>query len=197
MAISGDQIIAEGRKFLGLPYVFGAAGPKSFDCSGLVQYVLKQLGVSAPRTSNAQWGWVKKIQQADLQPGDLIFEQWPGDGPAPGHVVIYAGGGQVIEAPHTGADVRIRAWSPNETTIVGYGRVPGSSGSTGGGTSGGGLNLLSLALPQPVLDMFADAEHALQAMMWILNPENWVRIIAGVFGVFFAVGGITMLVGAA
>ena len=106
---------------------------------------------------------------------------------------------QITGSPEGFSDIdeAIRAWSPNETTIVGYGRVPGSSGSTGGGTSGGGLNLLSLALPQPVLDMFADAEHALQAMMWILNPENWVRIIAGVFGVFFAVGGITMLVGAA
>jgi peptidoglycan DL-endopeptidase CwlO len=77
--LSGASIVAEAKKFVGDPYAYGAAGPSSFDCSGLVQYVLTQLGVkSVPRTSEAQWGWVTKISRSQLQPGDLIFEQWGG-----------------------------------------------------------------------------------------------------------------------
>jgi hypothetical protein len=196
MAVTGAQIIAEAHKFLGDPYVFGAAGPSTFDCSGLVKYVLEQLGVkSVPRTSEEQWAWVKKIQRSDLQPGDLIFEQWPGDQSPPGHVVIYAGGGKVIEAPHTGADVQLRSWSPDETTITGYGRVPGAalSGGTGGGGGGGGL----LSLPASVTGFFGDATQFVQALMWLVNPENWMRILAGVAGVLLGLAGIAFLVKAA
>lgn len=195
MAVTGAQIIAEARKFLGDPYVYGAAGPSTFDCSGLVQYVLTQLGVKGvPRTSEAQWGWVKKIQRADLQPGDLIFEQWPGDNSPPGHVVIYAGGGKVIEAPQPGQDVHVRSWSPDETTITGYGRVPGAalSGATGS-SGGGGL----LHLPAAVTSFFSDATDFVHALMWLVNPENWMRIIAGAAGVLLGLAGIVFLVKAA
>lgn len=198
MAITGQQVIDEAKKFLGRPYVLGGAGPNTFDCSGLVQYSLSRLGLSGvPRTSEAQWAWVQKISQSQLQPGDLIFEQWPGDQAAPGHVVIYAGGGKVIEAPHTGANVRIRSWSASETTIVGYGRAPGLAGASGGSSgSGGGLlgNLLSLSLPDGVLKMFEDVGTMFQKLMWIMNPENWARIIAGFFGVFLAMFGIAFLI---
>lgn len=193
--ISGQSIVDEARRFLGDPYVYGAAGPSTFDCSGLVQYVLTKTGVKGvPRTSEAQWGWVQKIQKSQLQPGDLIFEQWPGDNSPPGHVLIYAGNGKVIEAPHTGADVHLRSWSPAETTIVGYGRVPGAAASSGGGTS---LLGAVLSLPAGVTGMFEDAATLAQGAMWLVNPENWARIIAGVFGFFLAAFGIAFLIGAA
>lgn len=194
--ISGQQILEEGKKFLGDPYAYGAAGPSSFDCSGLVQYVLSQLGMhGVPRTSEDQWAWVQKIDRSQLQVGDLIFEQWPGDDTAPGHVVIYAGGGQVLEAPHTGANVRLRSWSPSETTIVGYGRVPGAAGGgTGGGGGGSGLLGGLISFPADVLGVFKTGEQLLAKLMWLFNPENWARIVAGLFGVLLAAFGIGFLI---
>jgi cell wall-associated NlpC family hydrolase len=115
---------------IGKPYVYGAAGPNAFDCSGLVQYSLEQIGLTnVPWTSESQYAWAIPTTPTILNPilpGTLIFEQWPEDTDSPpGHVVIYNGNGTVIEAPHTGADVWVRSWSPSETTIVGYGLVPG------------------------------------------------------------------------
>jgi hypothetical protein len=154
MAATGTELAAEADKFLGVPYVWGGESPRGFDCSGLVAYALGRLGVRAPRTSEQQWGWVQRIPQGQLQPGDLIFEQWPGE-VSPGHVAIYAGGGQIIQAPAPGQGVQKVAWSPGIVQrqggrIVGYGRVPGltyagepatiggkggASSSPGGGSS--------------------------------------------------------------
>jgi len=124
---TGSQFAAVAETHVNAPYVFGAKGPDAFDCSGLVWWSLHQVGVStAAESSEEQWAWVTRIPLSRLQPGDLIFEQWPGDDQAPpGHVVIYVGGGKVAEAPQPGQDVHVRAWSPSETWIVGYGQVPG------------------------------------------------------------------------
>src|SRR5580692_253289 len=85
--ISGAEIVTEVEKFVGDSYVYGAAGPSTFDCSGLVQYVLTTLGVqNVPRTSEDQYAWVDKVSQQQLQPGDLVFAQFPGDNASPGHV---------------------------------------------------------------------------------------------------------------
>lgn len=119
-----QSFINSALRQVGKPYQYGGAGPDTFDCAGLVQYCLIQVGVqNVPRTSESQWVWTEHIGFAGLEEGDLIFEQWPGDNDPPGHVCIYLSTGQVIEAPHTGEDVHVRAWSPTETTIVGYGRV--------------------------------------------------------------------------
>jgi hypothetical protein len=192
--VTGAAIVAEARKFLGDPYVYGAAGPSTFDCSGLVQYVLHKLGITAPRTSEDQWSWVDKIDRKQLAPGDLIFEQWPGDNAPPGHVVIYIGGGKVIEAPQPGESVHVRSWSPSETTIVGYGRPRGSTTPGGSGGGGGGFSLLSL--PGDVLQMFDTAASFFQKLMWIVNPENWARVIAGGAGVFLLLFGLGFLIAA-
>lgn len=199
MSINGSQIVAEAKKFLGDPYVWGAQGPSSFDCSGLVEYVMQQLGVKAvPRSSEAQYGWVQKVTAANLQAGDLVFSQWPGDNQAsPGHVAIYAGGGQVIEAPGSGQTVhQVPLDASYKAHVVGYGRAPGAAGGGAGGSSGGG-GLLGLFLPAPVLQMFTDAETLAQSMMWLINPENWARIMAGAFGFFLAIFGLGFLVAAA
>lgn len=115
---------------VGKPYIYGAIGPDAFDCSGLIFAELGRLGLDVGRTSEAQWATIVNdgdaITESQMEPGDLIFEQWQGDTDAPpGHVITYIGGGQVVEAPHTGAYVQIRAWSPYETQIIGYGRIPG------------------------------------------------------------------------
>ncbi|QHC29098.1 MULTISPECIES: C40 family peptidase [unclassified Streptomyces] len=90
---------------IGKPYVYGATGPSSFDCSGLTSYAYAQAGVSIPRTSEEQANIGTRIyNQSDLQVGDLVF--FYGD---IHHVGLYAGGGQVLHAPHTGAVVRYEA----------------------------------------------------------------------------------------
>ncbi|MER7915086.1 MULTISPECIES: C40 family peptidase [unclassified Streptomyces] len=90
---------------IGKPYVYGATGPSSFDCSGLTSYAYAQAGVSIPRTSEEQANIGTRIySQSDLQVGDLVF--FYGD---IHHVGLYAGNGQVLHAPHTGAVVRYEA----------------------------------------------------------------------------------------
>ncbi|WP_030182021.1 C40 family peptidase [Streptomyces sp. NRRL S-813] len=90
---------------IGSPYVYGATGPSSFDCSGLTSWAYAQAGVSIPRTSQAQANIGTRIySQSQLQVGDLVF--FYGD---LHHVGLYAGNGQVLHAPHTGASVRYEA----------------------------------------------------------------------------------------
>ncbi|WP_261559518.1 C40 family peptidase [Frankia tisae] len=90
----------------GKPYVYGAEGPSSFDCSGLVQYVFKQLGKSLPRTTDAQFAASTRVSQYNKQPGDLIFLGSPGN---IYHVGIYAGDGKMWVAPHTGSVVKLQS----------------------------------------------------------------------------------------
>jgi cell wall-associated NlpC family hydrolase len=86
---------------LGKAYVWGAAGPDVFDCSGLVVYAYQAMGVSLPHSSYSLWNAGVYVSRDQLQPGDLVFF----DGL--GHVGIYIGGGQFIHAPHTGDVVKI------------------------------------------------------------------------------------------
>lgn len=110
--------IAVAEKYLGMAYVWGGASPATgFDCSGLVQYSFGQAGISLPRVADAQAAATRHITFAQAQPGDLVFF----DSPDIGHVGIYLGGGMMIDAPHTGAVIRIESiWWP---TLVGFGRV--------------------------------------------------------------------------
>ena len=85
---------------LGKPYVWGATGPGSYDCSGLVQAAWASAGVQIPRTTYEQWAALPHIARSALEPGDLIYM----DGI--GHVVMYVGGGYIIDAPKTGMNVQ-------------------------------------------------------------------------------------------
>jgi len=87
----------------GDPYVWGTAGPDRFDCSGLVWYVFKQLGVKLPRTVAGQYNSGRPISKDQLQPGDLVFFR------NLGHVGIYIGNSQFVHAPHTGSYVRVES----------------------------------------------------------------------------------------
>jgi cell wall-associated NlpC family hydrolase len=90
---------------LGKPYVFGAEGPNSFDCSGLVCYVYAQIGVRLPRVTFSQVHCGQPVAVSQLVAGDLVFFR------NNGHVGIYLGGGWFIHAPHTGDVVKISALS--------------------------------------------------------------------------------------
>lgn len=89
---------------IGSPYVWGAEGPNSFDCSGFTSYVFKNAaGISLPRTSSAQAGYGKTVSKSNLQPGDLVFFNTSGSGVS--HVGIYIGGGNMIHSPSSGKTV--------------------------------------------------------------------------------------------
>jgi cell wall-associated NlpC family hydrolase len=96
------------KEYLGTPYVWGGESPKGFDCSGLLQFVWGKIGVRIPRVTYDQWQAGKAVSRGALRPGDAVFFRGSdARGNLPGHVGMYIGGGRFIEAPHTGATVRI------------------------------------------------------------------------------------------
>lgn len=111
----GERIIDLASREAGDPYVYGAAGPDAFDCSGFTQYVFAQVGISLPHSSSAQAAMVEPV--SDPQVGDLVF--FTGSGGVY-HVAIYAGDNTVWHSPRSG-DVVSQA--PIWTSSVFYGRV--------------------------------------------------------------------------
>lgn len=87
----------------GMPYVWAAAGPSSFDCSGLTMWAYAQAGVGLPHSSSSQRSAGPSVGFGSLLPGDLVF--------MPGHVGMYIGGGQVVHAPTSGDVVKVVAFS--------------------------------------------------------------------------------------
>lgn len=110
---SASAVIANAKKYLGVPYVWGGTSPSGFDCSGFVQYVFRSVGISLPRVSSAQQDVGQQIPLSQVQPGDLIFRGNPAH-----HVAIYIGGGQYIHAPQTGDVVRIAPFNPSKFTTA-------------------------------------------------------------------------------
>lgn len=101
--INGDTIVKKAREYIGYPYIYGGSSPSSggFDCSGLAQYVYKQVGINIPRTTYDQIKTgIKITSKAALEKGDLIFNL-DSKGIAQ-HVMIYSGNGNVIEAQTQG-----------------------------------------------------------------------------------------------
>jgi hypothetical protein len=162
---TGDDLVSLARTQIGKPYVFGATGPNSFDCSGLVYWCMKQLGVSVGRTTYQQIFDGAAVSQSQLAPGDLVF-------PDAGHVQIYSGGGKVIEAPHTGANVR-------EVAMWGFWRArrilpPGSGASSQTATLTGVTTAAAVWSNWPIIKQL----NAISSTL--LNNKFWDR--AGMLG---------------
>lgn len=115
-------VIAAARSVLGRPYQWGRTfqGAGGGDCSGLVVFAYGKAGISLPHFTGFLINKGTEVTRADLQPGDLVF-------PDPGHVQIYTGGGNIIEAPHTGTVV-------TERPMWGFWRARRIVASTGGTT---------------------------------------------------------------
>jgi peptidoglycan DL-endopeptidase CwlO len=103
-----DTILRAAMSRRGLPYVWGAAGPASFDCSGLVQWSFAQAGITMPRVAADQAQAGPAVAVSQLEPGDLLF--YHTDPTAPdyiSHVAIYLGNGWMLQAPEPGEDVEV------------------------------------------------------------------------------------------
>ncbi|MHA6795362.1 NlpC/P60 family protein [Pseudonocardia bannensis] len=107
----GARALKAAATQLGKPYVWGAAGPNSYDCSGLTSWAFKQAGVTLPRSSSQQARVGKSVAWDDMQPGDLVFYYSPVS-----HVGIYAGGGKMINAPQSGDVVKYQTVSSSAFT---------------------------------------------------------------------------------
>jgi len=160
----GRHVVQIASKYIGTPYVWGGSSPGGFDCSGLVQYCYKQIGIHLDRTT---WDQVKEghaVQWGHFQPGDLIFSNFEGPGAGATHVVIYAGHGQVIAAPHTGGHVEYESVDVFKPYFMGARRVvpdapaglgmpavaaPGAESAAGHAGGGGTLGMSAVASHNP------------------------------------------------
>ena len=97
-----EKILAEGEKYIGTRYVYGGNTPSGFDCSGYVQYVLKNVGITVGRSSRDQYKNGVAVERANLQRGDLVFFSQGGN---ISHVGIYAGDGKLLHSPKPGETV--------------------------------------------------------------------------------------------
>ena len=115
-----SNVVGYALSQIGVPYVWGGATPGvGFDCSGLVMWAYSQVGVSLPHSSYAMWGYGVPVSRDQLQPGDIVFF----DGL--GHVGLYIGNDQFVEAPHTGTVVQIASLNDGwyAATYVGARRI--------------------------------------------------------------------------
>ncbi|GAA1960855.1 C40 family peptidase [Amycolatopsis minnesotensis] len=101
----GQRVVDSAAAQAGKPYSYGAAGPDRFDCSGLTQFVHKQVGIDLPRTSRDQRAALADVSKSDLKPGDLLFFA---DGGSVYHTGIFAGDGKMWAAPESGDVVRLQ-----------------------------------------------------------------------------------------
>lgn len=221
MSVNGAAIVAEAQRFLGDRYVYATSGPTTFDCSGLAQYVYKQLGITIPRTSQEQFAQLPAVPADQAQPGDLVF--FGGGGPgyfydgtpaAPGHVGIYIGDGKMINALNQNSGVLITSTAgavgyrrpagvaagdvTTADVILPPGIQPSDPNLTGGGSgSPGSIGNGLLSIPGDIVQFFTDldqyAADAYNALRLFFQPSTYVRIGAGLFGAGFVLAGLLLL----
>ena len=114
----GSEIVAYAMQFEGCPYVYGAAGPKSFDCSGLTKYVYAHFGYTLNRSASDQWYNGAAVSKSELQPGDLVLFNSGNRNKNATHVGIYIGGGEFIHASTSTTGVIISDLNSNYYTSV-------------------------------------------------------------------------------
>lgn len=148
MTSTADKVaalVSVAQSQVGVPYVYGGDGPAGFDCSGLVQWTAAKLGILLPRTAAAQYAATQRITTTGPAPaGALVF--FASNGTDIDHVGISIGGGYMIDAPHTGANVRVESYTSwndfvgaTDPFVTTGGGVSTLDATTAGGVSNAGL----------------------------------------------------------
>lgn len=101
----GRAVLLAAESRIGAPYRYGGSGPDGFDCSGLVIYAHRQVGIAVPRTAAEQYSQATPVDRSALRPGDLVFFRLSGRDV--GHVGIYLGDDRFVHAPQSGGHVRV------------------------------------------------------------------------------------------
>jgi murein DD-endopeptidase len=119
----GSEIVIRAISLLGAPYKFGGAGPKAFDCSGLVSFIHEEVGIVVPRTAAEQYRAATPVPIEELEPGDLLFFKTRGS--TISHVAIYAGSNRFVHAPKAGHNIELRMMDDGyyKQRFVGAGRL--------------------------------------------------------------------------
>ncbi|MEU3501669.1 NlpC/P60 family protein [Streptomyces hundungensis] len=105
---AGDRALTYAVEQIGKPYVWGAEGPESYDCSGLTSQAWAHAGRAIPRTSQEQWAELPRVPLTSLRPGDLVIYF-----PTATHVAMYLGDGLVVQAPRPGSRVKVSPIAAN------------------------------------------------------------------------------------
>jgi peptidoglycan DL-endopeptidase CwlO len=117
---------------VGKPYVWGATGPATYDCSGLIMRAFQAAGINLPRVSRQQFYSGGHVPVAQSQPGDLLFYATDRNDPATiHHVVLYLGEGRMVEAPYSGEQVRVQPVPWNYAELVPLATRPGTAPNSG------------------------------------------------------------------
>lgn len=149
--VTGADVVADAKKYLGVPYVFGGTSASGLDCSGLVQRVFKDLGIDVPRLVSGQSTVGTEVPSlAQAQPGDIIVCNG-GE-----HIVIYAGDGKVIHAPSEGRNVSLVDNWLSDSDIVTIRRVvPQATSATGSAAAASAASSLSSTQSDALRSLFA------------------------------------------
>jgi hypothetical protein len=196
---------------LGSPYVYGAEGPSTFDCSGLMVWAWEKAGVTLPRTSQEQAKYGTPVPLSKIRPGDLVTSNW-GEGPS-SHVGMYIGGGKLIHAPRPGSKVKVANLDANyRSKINSVRRVPGSvlagvdqaglpspgdilDMGVAAGTGGllAPLKIVGSAMGDVAAGMLSIGKFA-EFLLRLALPSTWVRIVCGLLGSLLLLLGLGFLV---
>ena len=127
--VTGNDVVQDAEKYVGVPYVLGGESSSGMDCSGLVQKTFSDLGISVPRLVHEQQTVGQSVDSLkDAKPGDLIVLNG-GD-----HIAIYAGNGMVVHAPYEGRTVSLqKAWFTDKDIVTIRRIVPATGTATGSG----------------------------------------------------------------
>lgn len=109
------EVVRHAMEQVGKPYVWAAAGPSGYDCSGLILDAYRQIGISMPHNAARQYGQARHISQSELQPGDPVFSN------GLKHVTMYIGDGYVVHAPTFGQSVKVEKMSVGASPYYGSG----------------------------------------------------------------------------